>query len=142
MRAVAEEVVDLVAEFDGVNSSEHGDGRIRSPFNPRIFGDELYGAMREVKRLFDPAGLLNPGVMVDAEPLTAAHPRRRVPAARSRCVTHFDFPEGGDARRRRPLPAHRRLPQDRQRRHVPVLHGHARGGARHPRAGQRAREGA
>ena len=54
MRAVAEEIVDLVAEFDGVNSSEHGDGRVRSPFNPRIFGDELYGAMREVKAAVRP----------------------------------------------------------------------------------------
>ena len=85
MRAVAEEIVDLVAEFDGVNSSEHGDGRVRSPFNPRIFGDELYGAMREVKRLFDPDGRLNPGVMVDAEPLTVAPPRRRATRSRSRC---------------------------------------------------------
>src|SRR5688572_32477044 len=40
MSAVAEEVMALVAEFDGVNSSEHGDGRVRSPFNPRIFGDD------------------------------------------------------------------------------------------------------
>ena len=57
--------------------------------------------------------------------------RRTSPSARRR-----------DARRRRPLPAHRRLPQDRPGRHVPVLHGHARGGARHPRARQRARQGA
>jgi Fe-S oxidoreductase len=70
MRAVAEEIVDLVAEFDGVNSSEHGDGRARSEFNRKIFGDELYDAMVEVKRLFDPHGRLNPGVIVDAPPMT------------------------------------------------------------------------
>ena len=70
MRAVAEEVVELVAELDGVNSSEHGDGRARSEFNRRIFGDDLYEAMRRVKALFDPHGRLNPGVMVDAAPMT------------------------------------------------------------------------
>ena len=42
MAAVADEIAELVAEFDGVNSSEHGDGRVRSPFNPRVFGDDLY----------------------------------------------------------------------------------------------------
>ena len=93
MQEVAAEVVDLVAEFDGVNSSEHGDGRIRSPFNPRIFGDELYGAMRRVKRLFDPAGLLNPGVMVDAEPLPL-HIRDAEYPQPAPLKTHFDFPEG------------------------------------------------
>jgi len=93
MQQVASEVVDLVAEFDGVNSSEHGDGRIRSPFNPRIFGDELYGAMREVKRLFDPAGVFNPGVMVDAEPLPIHIRDAEYPQPKP-LETHFDFPEG------------------------------------------------
>ncbi|HEY6888841.1 MAG TPA: FAD-linked oxidase C-terminal domain-containing protein [Solirubrobacter sp.] len=93
MLEVADEVVDLVAEFDGVNSSEHGDGRIRSPFSPRIFGDELYGAMRSVKRLFDPEGVFNPGVMVDAEALPIHIRDAEYPAAKP-LVTHFDFPEG------------------------------------------------
>ena len=46
MRAVAEQIKDLVREFGGVNSSEHGDGLARSEFNREIFGDELYEAMR------------------------------------------------------------------------------------------------
>jgi Fe-S oxidoreductase len=70
LRAVADEVFALVTEFGGNNSSEHGDGIVRSEFNPRIFGDEVYGVMREVKRLFDPAGRLNPGKKVDAPRLT------------------------------------------------------------------------
>jgi FAD/FMN-containing dehydrogenase/Fe-S oxidoreductase len=69
MRAVAEEVSELVLEFGGVNSSEHGDGLARSEFNRRIFGDGLYGAMQEVKRLFDPDGRMNPGKIVDAPPM-------------------------------------------------------------------------
>ena len=70
MRAVAVEVKDLVAEYGGVNSSEHGDGLARSEFNREIFGDELYEAMRRVKALFDPHGVLNPGKIVDAPPMT------------------------------------------------------------------------
>ena len=70
MRSVAEEILDLVVEFDGVNSSEHGDGRARSEFSRRVFGDDLYEAFRKVKALFDPHDRLNPGVMVDAAPMT------------------------------------------------------------------------
>jgi FAD/FMN-containing dehydrogenase/Fe-S oxidoreductase len=70
MRAVAEEIADLSARYGGVNSSEHGDGLARSEFNRRLFGDDLYEGMRAVKRLFDPAGRLNPGKIVDAPPMT------------------------------------------------------------------------
>ena len=54
MRAVAEEIKDLVREYGGVNSSEHGDGLARSEFNREIFGDDLYEAMREVKGALRP----------------------------------------------------------------------------------------
>ena len=70
MRAVAEEVRELSASFGGVNSSEHGDGLVRSEFNERLFGPELYAAMRAVKAIFDPDGVLNPGKVVDAPPMT------------------------------------------------------------------------
>ncbi|MFC9605462.1 FAD-binding and (Fe-S)-binding domain-containing protein [Streptomyces niveus] len=70
MRSVAVEIKDLVAEYGGVNSSEHGDGLARSEFNREIFGDRLYEAMRQVKRLFDPHDVLNPGKIVDARPMT------------------------------------------------------------------------
>ncbi|WP_327582555.1 FAD-binding protein [Nonomuraea sp. NBC_00507] len=70
MRAVAEEIAELAARHGGVNSSEHGDGLARSEFNRRLFGDEIYEAMRRIKRVFDPRGLLNPGKIVDAPPMT------------------------------------------------------------------------
>jgi Fe-S oxidoreductase/FAD/FMN-containing dehydrogenase len=70
MREVAGEICDLVSEFGGANSSEHGDGLARSEFNRQLFGDELYGAMQQVKRLFDPQGVMNPGKIVDAPPMT------------------------------------------------------------------------
>ncbi len=70
MRAVAEEVRDLVVEFGGCNTSEHGDGLVRSEFNRMLFGDRLYDAMRAVKATFDPDQRLNPGKIVDAPAMT------------------------------------------------------------------------
>jgi Fe-S oxidoreductase len=70
MASVAEQIVGLVDRYDGVNSSEHGDGRIRSAFNRRIFGDDLYEAFRKVKALFDPDNRMNPGVMVEGQAIT------------------------------------------------------------------------
>jgi FAD/FMN-containing dehydrogenase/Fe-S oxidoreductase len=70
MTSVAAEIRDLVSEFGGANSSEHGDGLARSAFNRIVFGDALYDAMCEVKRLFDPHSLMNPGKIVDAPPMT------------------------------------------------------------------------
>lgn len=70
MRGVAEEVLELVVEFGGMNSSEHGDGLVRGEFNRRFFGDAFYGLMQEVKGVFDPRGILNPGKKVDAPPMT------------------------------------------------------------------------
>ena len=97
MRAVAEEILDLVVEFDGVNSSEHGDGRVRSEFNRKVFGDDLYEAMRKVKALFDPHGRLNPGVMVDARPMTEGlrDPALPVPTP---LATRLSFDEHGGMR--------------------------------------------
>ncbi|WP_246266506.1 FAD-binding and (Fe-S)-binding domain-containing protein [Nonomuraea typhae] len=70
MREVAEEIAELAVRYGGVNSSEHGDGLARSEFNERLFGGEVYAAMRAIKRLFDPGNLLNPGKIVDAAPMT------------------------------------------------------------------------
>jgi FAD/FMN-containing dehydrogenase/Fe-S oxidoreductase len=68
--AIANDVADLVLEFGGALSGEHGDGLVRSPFMRRMFGDALYEAFRELKRTADPLGLFNPGKIVDAPPLT------------------------------------------------------------------------
>ena len=68
MKAIAEHAFGLVTKYGGSWSGEHGDGRVRSPYLERYFGPGVYGAFREVKRLFDPAGLMNPGVIVDSAP--------------------------------------------------------------------------
>ncbi|MCW2908031.1 MAG: FAD-binding protein, partial [Actinomycetia bacterium] len=81
MRSVAEEVRELVLEYGGVNSSEHGDGLARSEFNQRVFGDALYAAMQETKLLFDPANRMNPGKIVNAPAMTAHLRDVTLPAA-------------------------------------------------------------
>ena len=69
--AIARDIAELVLEFGGALSGEHGDGLVRGPFVERMFGAELYAAFRTIKRTFDPAGLFNPGKIVDSPPLTA-----------------------------------------------------------------------
>ncbi len=93
MRAVAEEVRDLVLEFGGVNSSEHGDGLVRSEFNRAVFGDALYAAMGEAKRLFDPGNRMNPGKIVDAPPMTSNLREASSPPP-ARYVSRIAFPGG------------------------------------------------
>ena len=69
--AIANDIAELVLEYGGALSGEHGDGLVRGPFMARMFGPELYDAFRTVKQTFDPDGLFNPGKIVDSPPLTA-----------------------------------------------------------------------
>ena len=62
--ALAGEVGELVAAYHGAISGEHGCGRSRSWFLPRLLGAGLYAAMQELKDAFDPQGLLAPGIVV------------------------------------------------------------------------------
>ena len=92
--AIAGEVADLVLEYGGALSGEHGDGLVRSPFMEKMFGPQLYEAFRTVKRTFDPHGIFNPGKIVDAPPMTSslrfgAGYQTQVP------VTRFDFADYG-----------------------------------------------
>jgi D-lactate dehydrogenase len=66
--AFTDDMVDLVLAHDGTLKAEHGTGRIMAPFVRRQYGDELYDVMCQVKRLLDPHGLLNPGVLMDEDP--------------------------------------------------------------------------
>ena len=68
--AIANDISDLVLEFGGALSAEHGDGLVRGPFMSKMFGPVLYEAFRTVKRTFDPDGLFNPGKIVDSPALT------------------------------------------------------------------------
>src|SRR5689334_17544931 len=70
VRLMAEEIFDLVLSFGGAISSEHGDGRARSPFLERVFGPTMMQAFRETKAAFDPRNLMNPGNIVASPPVT------------------------------------------------------------------------
>jgi FAD/FMN-containing dehydrogenase/Fe-S oxidoreductase len=64
VKAIADEITDLVVSFNGTISSEHGDGRARSPFLERMYGPRIMQAFRELKRAFDPDNRMNPGNIV------------------------------------------------------------------------------
>ena len=67
MRAIAEECFEMVREYRGSHSGEHGDGIVRSEFHEAMFGSRLVAAFEEVKDAFDPDGLFNPGKIVRPE---------------------------------------------------------------------------
>ncbi|MDP8940240.1 MAG: 4Fe-4S dicluster domain-containing protein, partial [Actinomycetota bacterium] len=94
MRKIGEEVADLVIECEGSISGEHGDGLSRSEFLEKMYGPEILQAFKEVKRLFDPEGILNPGVIVDAAKMDTQlriGPGHRRPSVE----TGLDFSEQG-----------------------------------------------
>ena len=91
---IADDVAELVLEFGGALSGEHGDGLVRSPFMRRMFGDALYDAFREIKRTFDPLGIFNPGKIVDAPPLTT-NLRYGTAYQAANPSTWFDYSEYG-----------------------------------------------
>jgi FAD/FMN-containing dehydrogenase/Fe-S oxidoreductase len=108
-RLAMEQIADLVAEFGGSLSGEHGDGRARSELLPKIFGSKLIEAFAEFKRIFDPDNRMNPGVIVAPDALDdhLRVSRRRPPIENDRLEglhqendrsaaslsqpTHFDF---------------------------------------------------
>ena len=94
--AIANEIADLVLEFGGALSGEHGDGLVRGPFMAKMFGPVLYDAFRTIKQTFDPHGIFNPGKIVDAPPITAN--LRFGPGYSTRNpTTYFEYAEGGVA---------------------------------------------
>jgi len=97
VRAIADEITDLVLDFGGTISSEHGDGRARSPFLQRMYGARLMQAFRELKAAFDPEQRMNPGNIV-ASPGITEHVRYGAQYATWGPTTLLDFSgQGGFA---------------------------------------------
>ncbi len=65
LEAIGRDVADLVLEFGGALSGEHGDGIVRGFWTEKMFGPELTQAFRDVKTAFDPKGIMNPGKIFD-----------------------------------------------------------------------------
>jgi FAD/FMN-containing dehydrogenase/Fe-S oxidoreductase len=70
MRQIGSAAADLVLQYRGAMSSEHGDGLARSWLNRHVFGDDIYTAFQRVKSVFDPEHRMNPGKVVDGPPMT------------------------------------------------------------------------
>ncbi len=70
MHAIADAAFEMVKEYEGSWCGEHGDGLVRGEYIERFFGPKLYDAFRQVKALFDPDNLLNPGKIIDTPAMT------------------------------------------------------------------------
>jgi FAD/FMN-containing dehydrogenase/Fe-S oxidoreductase len=66
LKKITDETFELVVKYGGSFSGEHGDGLVRSPYNEAFFGSNLYQALKEIKKIFDPKNLMNPGKIVDS----------------------------------------------------------------------------
>lgn len=69
LREIAEASAHLVKKYNGSLSGEHGDGRVRAEFIPLMLGQKNYQLLREIKQLWDPENIFNPGKIVDAPPM-------------------------------------------------------------------------
>jgi FAD/FMN-containing dehydrogenase/Fe-S oxidoreductase len=65
MRDIAEAAFEMVREYKGSHSGEHGDGLVRSEFHEAMFGTPMIDTFKQVKEDFDPTGIMNPGKIVD-----------------------------------------------------------------------------
>lgn len=88
-RRFTEDMVRLVLGNGGSLKAEHGTGRVMAPFVRQQFGDSLYVVMHRIKQLFDPAGILNPGVLLSDDKESYLRDLKRLPTVDpeiDRCV--------------------------------------------------------
>lgn len=86
-RAFLLDAARLAADHGGSVSGEHGDGRARSELLPIMYSPRALALFEQVKDLFDPQRLLNPGVLLDADPFDAS-----VRVASARALTRAELP--------------------------------------------------
>ncbi|QLH78959.1 FAD-binding protein [Halosimplex rubrum] len=67
MESIADAVTDLVVEYGGSVSGEHGDGRARTQWSRKLYGEDVWNLFRDIKASFDPDWLLNPGQVVGVD---------------------------------------------------------------------------
>ena len=98
MRTISQGIARLAIRLGGTTTGEHGEGFARSHYNEELYGPVLHRAFKEVKAIFDPANLMNPGKIVNApEPwdirLLRLHPGYGTPLAPRE--TFYDFSADG-----------------------------------------------
>ena len=91
-RRFLDEASDLVLELGGSISGEHGDGQSKAELLPKMFGPELIDAFREFKSIWDPQWKMNPGKVVDPNPITS-NLRLGTDYRPPQVETHFAFPD-------------------------------------------------
>ncbi|MEM0983172.1 MAG: FAD-linked oxidase C-terminal domain-containing protein [Planctomycetota bacterium] len=101
MERIAAGAASLAKELGGVMSGEHGDGKARGPLLDDFYGPELMRAFAEVKAIFDPQNLLNPGNIVAPRAIETIHEGTRVhPTAAGAEIgaheTYFDYADQTD----------------------------------------------
>lgn len=94
LRAIAEASARLVKKYQGALSGEHGDGRVRGEFIPLVLGEKNYQLFREIKRCWDPQGLINPRKITDTPPMDTSL-RYPIDEAEPEFDTVFDFSDAG-----------------------------------------------
>ena len=67
IESIADEVFSKVIKNGGTITGEHGDGLARVGYIPRVYGQAIFSIFRQVKQLFDPAYLMNPGKKIPLE---------------------------------------------------------------------------
>jgi FAD/FMN-containing dehydrogenase/Fe-S oxidoreductase len=93
-RVIGREVALLVKKYGGSLSGEHGDGRLRGEFIPLMIGDHNYQLLRQIKQVFDPKGIFNPGKITDTPAMDTS--LRYEPSAPEKDIpTYFDFSADG-----------------------------------------------
>ena len=96
MRAIVEECLEMVREYKGSHSGEHGDGISRSEFHEPMFGTRMVENFREVKHAFDPGNVFNPGKIVNPHKMDDRHIMRFAPGYGPIAVdTRLDWSEWG-----------------------------------------------
>ncbi len=93
-RDISEASARLVKKYNGSLSGEHGDGRVRAEFISLVLGEENYNLFKDIKSVWDPHGIFNPGKIVDAKPMTSDL-RYESDIPTPKISTIFDFEDTG-----------------------------------------------
>ena len=93
-RSFLDEASDLIVHYGGSFSGEHGDGQARSELLPKLYGDELMEAFRQLKSIWDPDWKMNPGKVVQPDGIMSDL-KLGVEYNPPQPKTYFAYPEDG-----------------------------------------------